>query len=900
MKSLLFFSLVFFIINNMQAIHLDSIKTRPTIEAIRVANPIQVDGRLTEQEWRRPGITDFTQRDPNEGAQPTHKTEVWVAYDDAAIYVAARMYDDHPDSIVSRIGRRDADMSSDWFGVCLDTYHDRRNGFFFAAYPSGSIFDGIFFNDSWDDRTWDGVWDVATSIDDKGWTTEMKIPYSQLRFPKLDEYTWGINFVRGIDRYKEEVWYVMVPKKESGFVSRFADLTGIKNIHPPTRIEILPYVVGKNKITNQIEKKNPFYDGSQTKGSIGADIKLGLGSNLTLNATINPDFGQVEVDPAVVNLSAFETYFEEKRPFFIDGSNYFNFGNGGANNNVNFNWGNPDYFYSRRIGRYPEGGAQHDGYQNFPDATTILGAAKLTGKITDGWSIGTMHALTKREYVKIVDDDANRFADVVEPFASYNVVRSLYEFDKGKQALGVLGTATLRDLNRPYLVDNFNRRAYALGIDGWTNLDPDQQLVMTGWFSSTRIEGTPQRMIDIQRSSLHYFQRPDMKYTHVDSTATHLSGYAGRIAVNNQKGNIVFNAAMGFITPGFESNDLGYLWRTNVINGHIFVGYNWFDPDGTFRRKGFRVATFRNYDFDGNKFGEGYFLFTNAQLMNYWSFSSTISYSPATFNPSSTRGGPLMRNTRSYNGNLYASTDYRKQIVYEFDIGASRSESGGSWIGFNPSIEWKPTSNINLRLSTSISRDITMAQWVPSDNIYIPASHKYSNPVPDSTASLTYGNRYIFAEFDQKEISASIRLDWTFTPKISLQLYMQPLISVGHYHAFKELTRAGIYAFNRYGDNSSSIYYNNDSETFLVDPDGTGARNFEISNPDFNYKSLRLNTVLRWEFLPGSTAFFVWTRSGEHSENPGDFKFGRDLGNLIQAPDHEDVFLVKVAYWIAL
>jgi hypothetical protein len=229
---------------------------------------------LSEQEWQRPGIIDFTQRDPNEGASPTYKTEVWITYDDAAIYIGARMYDDHPDSIVSRIGRRDAELSADWFAVAIDSYHDRRNGFFFVAFPSGSIQDGIFFNDSWDDKTWDGIWDVGTQIDDKGWTAELRIPYSQLRFPEQDEYIWGINLVRGIDRLKEEDYYIMVPKKESGFVSHFADLIGVRNIHPPTRIEILPYVVGKNKITNKIKKVNPFYDASQVKGNVGGSRNL--------------------------------------------------------------------------------------------------------------------------------------------------------------------------------------------------------------------------------------------------------------------------------------------------------------------------------------------------------------------------------------------------------------------------------------------------------------------------------------------------------------------------------------------------------------------------------------------------------------------------------------------------
>ena len=882
------FYLIFY--NSTYSIHLDSTGNhRPIIQANRVINPIKIDGLLSEQDWQQPGISDFTQRDPIEGAKPTYKTEVWVAYDDEAVYVAARMYDDHPDSIVSRIGRRDADMNSDYFAIAFDSYHDRRTGFFFGVYPSGSIIDGILFNDTWDDRSWDAVWNVATQIDDKGWTAEFRIPYSQLRFSEQSEYTWGVNMARGIDRYKEEDWFVMIPKKESGFVSHFAELIGIKNIHPPTRIEILPYVVSNLKLTNQYEKGDPFNNGSKFSGNAGVDFKLGLGSNLTLNATINPDFGQVEVDPAVVNLSQYETFFDEKRPFFVDGSNFFNFGYGGSSNNFGFNWGNPNFFYSRRIGRPPQGETQHDGYVDYPTATTILGASKLTGKLSDGWSLGVINTITEREYAQIADTNGNRYKDVVEPFASQNIIRSLYEFNSGQQALGFIATGIFRDLNQSYLLDQFNKSSYAFGIDGWTKLDTNRNYVMTGWFATSRIEGTPQRMIDVQESYIHYFQKPDQDYNRIDSSSTNMVGYAGRVAINKEKGNFIFNTAIGFITPKFDVNDLGFQFRTNVINAHLVLGYRWLEPDGIFRRKNFMVATFRNYDFYGNKFGEGYFLFWNAQLMNYWGFNGRFSINQPSVDLFSTRGGPNMINPRSYHGGIEGSTDSREQIVYELELNGARSESGGFEVEINPGIEWKPTTSISCRIGADITHGITTSQWVPVD----------INPVIDSTATSTYGKRYLFSKLDQKEISAKIRLDWTFTPRLSLQLFLQPLISVGNYYSFKELARAGTFTFNRYGENNSTIEYIDSTNSYFVDPDGSGLRTFSFGNPNFNYKSLRLNAVLRWEFLPGSTAYIVWTRTGEHSGNAGEFKLARDFSNLIKAPDHEDVFLLKVAYWIS-
>lgn len=877
-------------------------KPRPTVQAIRSSNPIVVDGVLSEGVWQREGDSDFTQHEPIEGARPTQKTEIWVSYDDEALYIGARMYDTAPDSIISRMGRRDADLSADFLYVGIDSYHDRRSGFFFGVFASGAISDGTLFNDEWDDNSWDGVWEASTRIDEKGWTAEMKIPYSQLRFPDQEEYVWGINFARKIERLNERVDFVRVPKKENGWVSRFADLTGIRNINPPPRLEFLPYVVSSNKQTNQVAAGDPFNDGNMYSGNFGADVKIGLGSNLTLNATVNPDFGQVEVDPAVVNLSQFETFYDEKRPFFIEGSNYFQFGYGGANNNFGFNWGNPEYFYSRRIGRSPQGTLPDSGYADVPDGTTILAAGKITGKIMDGWSLGTLHAFTQREYARIDDGYGKRYSVVAEPFASYNVLRSQREFNEGKQGLGILGTALLRDLNRDYLVDRFNRRAYAFGVDGWTNLDSDQEYVITGWISTTRVEGSTDRMINVQQGSLHYFQRPDALYLNVDSTATSLTGYAGRMAFNKQKGNLILNAAFGFITPGFESNDLGFLFRTDVINAHVVIGYKWFEPDGIFRRKSFNVSTFRNFTFGepsapggapnlfgGLRVGDGYFLFYNAQLMNYWNFSGNLMFNNSTYDTRGTRGGPVMKNTNQYGHFFHVSSDGRNAVVVGGGFQTGRSESGGyrySPFGF---VEFKPSPGVNITIGPEYSRDVTVAQWV--------------DRIDDPAASQTYGARYIFGRLDQKEFSGSVRLDWTFTPKLSLQLYLQPLISVGKYDQFKELREPGAFAFNRYGeDNGSTIseVRNPDGslDHYTVDPDGSGQRNFPLYNPDFNFKSLRGNAVLRWEYLPGSTLYFVWTHSGTNSRYAGEFDFGRDFNDMAFNPEtRDDAVLIKLTYW---
>ncbi len=849
--------------------------------AHRAQDGIRIDGVLSEKEWTLSGVGDFVQRDPDEGAKPTQQTKVWVAYDDHALYVAARLFDSSPDSIVRRLGRRDTWLESDWFTVYLDPYHDHRSGFFFAVNPSGSIRDGTLYNDTWDDDSWDGVWDVATRIDSLGWTVEMRIPLSQLRFPKRQRYVWGINFQRTIQRRNERDYLVMVPRKESGFVSRFAHLEGIENIRPPRHFELMPYAVSRAEYTH-VASGNPFRDGRDYFTNLGADLRWGLSTNLTLDATVNPDFGQVEVDPAVVNLSAFETFFAEKRPFFVEGANLFDFGRGGSNSFWSFNWGNPDFFYSRRIGRSPHGYPSHSGFVDQPTATTILTAGKLTGKISRGWSLAALAAVTAREYAR-VDSGGIRFKDEVEPMTSFGVVRSLKEFNSGTSGLGVILTSTLRRLDTRQLRSLLPSRALTGGIDGWTSLDRDGKWVLTGWAGASQIVGSTQAIMSLQQSSARYYQRPDAGHVRLDSSATMLSGWAMRLTVNKQKGNWQFNSAFGMISPGFDTNDLGFHWRSDIVNGHVAVGYRWFKPGKVFRRGGFNLAAFRGYDFGGTRTGEGYFLFFNAQLLNYWGFNGAIGYNPQTISVRRTRGGPAMLNPASGFVNFGIFSDSRKAIDMNLFANGWRNDAGSwSW-GISSGIGWKPSSQLRLRLSPSYSRSRTAAQWVTRH--------------PDPLATRTFGTRYIFAQLDQTSLSMSTRISWTFTPKLSLQVYVQPLLATGRYQHFKELARPRSFEFKEYGRDGSTLVP--EDGLLRVDPDGeTGpAEPFAFANPDFNFKSLRGNAILRWEYRPGSTLFFVWTQQRTDFADPGDFSFGRDVRHLFSA-SADNVFLVKMTYWL--
>jgi len=415
----------------------------PVVKAVRLTGPITLDGKLSEPFWKdENAVMEFLQREPDEGAQATERTVVDVGFDDEAIYIGARMYDSQPNLIEARLVRKDVQITSDRFTFYVDPYLDKRTGYYFAVNAAGTVYDGTLSNDSWDDDSWDGVWQGAAHIDEKGWTVEMRIPYSQLRFQEKPETVWGVNFKRMIARKNENDFLVYTPKNESGFVSRFARLEGIEKIKPQRRIEITPYVTGKAEFTHP-SPGDPLNDGSGTDPGMGADMKFGLGTNLNLDATVNPDFGQVEVDPAVVNLGDVETFFDEKRPFFIEGAGIFNFGRGGATNYWGFNWSDPLLFYSRRIGRAPQGSVPDSNFQEVPSGTSILGAAKLTGKIAGSMNIGTLHAFTAKESALYSSGNEINEAEV-EPSTYSQVTRGLKEFDQGKQGLGFITTVGAR------------------------------------------------------------------------------------------------------------------------------------------------------------------------------------------------------------------------------------------------------------------------------------------------------------------------------------------------------------------------------------------------------------------------------------------------------------------------
>ncbi len=853
----------------------------PEIHAVRLPSPVVIDGVLSEPAWQQiEPVTRFIQRDPIQGGEPSQKTEVRVAFDDAALYIGARMWDSAPDSIIARLARRDAFVTSDQFNVFLDPFHDGRNGYYFEINAAGTINDGTLFNNDWDESSWDGVWQGKTHRDAQGWSAELRIPFSQLRFKKQERYLWGINFRRDLPRRNEKDWIVFTPRNESGFVSRFPSLVGIQSVAPTRYFEVLPYVTSRAEYL-QHAVGDPFNDGSRYRGATGGDLRTGLGSNLTLNATVNPDFGQVEVDPAVVNLTDTETFFDEKRPFFVEGSTIYNFGNQGANNYWGFNWQDPKFFYSRRIGRAPECGAPSADFTDVPSGTRILGAGKITGTAFGGWSVGTLHAVTEREMAQLQTGGAKWNAEV-EPLTYYGVARALRGFDSDHAGFGVMTTLAARHFDNPALRDQLSQASTMVGIDGWKFLDRDKTWVISGWSAMTRVEGTAARLTALQENSLHYFQRPDSRHLTVDTTASALNGFGTRLWLNKQNGHIISNSALGYTAPRFDVSDMGYQGFSGVINGHTGWGYRWTD-NGRYKKYSELIgALFASGNFDGNLTVAGAYLSTFQQFLNNWDWNHSIIVGAPVANDRLTRGGPLMIRPEVVHLSSYGETDGKQKLYYFLGANYDADRGGSHDWGLNPGVEWKPVPSLAVRVGPNLYHGTTAAQYVG----------QYDDPL----ATATFGKRYVFAELEQTTLSADMTLNWSFSPALSLQMFAQPLISSGKYSNYKELSKAKSYDFLVYGTNGSTLQ----NTGVVADPDGAGpAPPIAIGSQDFNFLSLRGNAVLRWEYRPGSALYLVWTQNRQEMDDHGEFRFAPSLSQLTSAKAN-NIFMVKVSYYLGL
>ncbi|MBD3298393.1 MAG: hypothetical protein GF341_07050 [candidate division Zixibacteria bacterium] len=848
---------------------------RKQMRAIRVegvASP-RIDGRLDDAVWEQAEfLSDFLQKEPVEGGQPSDSTRVAIAYDDDAIYVGARMFTDEPEAIRQHVNRRDDPGGAEQIILSLDTYRDRRTSYDFCVTSSGVRMDRYHSEDieHQTDYSFDVVWEAKAHVDSLGWSAEMRIPFSQLRFSDEPEQVWGINWNRWIPAKNEDVFWVYVPRNETGWSSYFGNLVGISNVASSSRIELLPYLAGDATFVDR-NPQNPFDD--EFEGQIGGDLKMGLGPNLTLDATINPDFGQVEADPAEVNLSAFETFFEERRPFFVEGSQLFEaFG--------------PSYYYSRRIGAEPHGDVDAD-FADASNATTIPAAAKLTGRLQSGLSVGGLLAVTAREYASTFDIDTvgpshdsivtARERHEIEPPAAYGVLRLQQELGDDASTVGLILTGLGRDLDGGRLSTSLRRHAYSGGLD-WNWRLNNGQYELRGYAGFSHIRGEQAAILEAQESSARYYQRPDAGHVDIDPSRTSMTGYVGSLRINRQSGrHWLWGGGITAETPDFEINDMGILSTADDLSGWGWIRYRETQPGKLFRRYSAELHHDIGFNFGGVRQYTNLNLNLEATWHNYMTTYMWIGGDAPAYSDNMTRGGPLMREYASVwtgagvNSNFAATTRVSAEIDY------SRNEGKG----WDYSLEGDFVTRGD-RWSFSISPEYGQSNF----------SRQYITQL-DGGPDATFGKRYIFSWIRRSELAARLRLNYFFTPDLSLEVYAEPFAASGRYYDHGELRAARTADLRTYGVEEGTTIEPTDDGYRVTDGDET----FAFRNADFGYLSFRSNVVLRWEFRPGSTLFFVWQQNREGSDDPGRLVRPGLLFDTFSAAGR-DFLAVKISYWV--
>ena len=829
--------------------------------------PPVINGRLDDPAWKEgEWAGDYTQQMPVEGAKPSVPTELKILYDDRNVYVAIRAYDDP--SLVHRYpGRRDdfAEFSVDIVGICFDSYNSKRTGFEFDLTAGGSKIDLILGNGELEwDTTWDAVWDGEVAHDNEGWTAEFRIPFNQLRYGPQDEQVWGMHAWRWISRNKEESQWQLIPRQNTGRMHQLGELHGIRNLSRPRHVELLPHVLGR------VEPDRAGAGGTEVSASAGLDAKIGLTSNFTLDVTVNPDFGQVEADPSVINLTAYETFYPEKRPFFLEGKKILSFPI------EEFD----QLFYSRRIGQAPSYSPPlgPDETIDTPDSTTILGAAKITGRTDGGLSVGVLQSLTGAETAQI-SSPSGVHEQQVEPFGSYTVGRIQKDWDKGNTSLGGMVTETHRSISDPQL-DFLPTNALTGGVD-FVQYYANRSWVLDAMAVMSQLNGDRQAITTLQTNAVHYYQRPDASHLGVDENATSLSGHGGSVRFGrSDSSRLRLTNHFHWYSPGLDLNDLGYLRQADLIANQVFLGWAETEPRRSFRTYSLQYMREDQWDFGGLKTLSKNSLEATAQFKNKWETRGSFGRQNSV-DTRALRGGPALRWHDFWSSILGVGTDSSRRV--------SLNVSGAyDWAVDNPSRHSRVEGLLRVRLSNRFSVSGRTAYEIIADTLQYAA-----------TATATDGPRWVLGRIDQHIWDFTLRADFAITPNLTLQYYGSPFIGTGRYTDFKQATDT---LAQRYQDRfhlytEEELAFLPDSNTYAV-REAAGGATYSFTNPDFSFRQFRSNFVARWEYRPGSTLYVVWSQGRTSEEQRWDSSFSSNW-NALWRERPDNIFMVKLTYWFS-
>ena len=852
----------------------------PRVQTARAARldgaSVRVDGAMDEPAWQRATpIRDFVQKIPLEGAAPSVPTEVRILYDDAALYVGARLMRSDPQAIRRSVTRRDGESDAEVFTISLDTYHDRRTAYAFSISSGGVRGDAYHSQDSEDsgrEPQFDPVWTASARVDSAGWTAELRIPFSQLRFNAAEEQEWGLQLTRNVADKAERLQWVLIPVSAAGYASRFGVLEGIAGIAPTRRVELLPYIASDLTFRSHVDPRNPFDD--RLGARAGADLKVGLGLHLSLDATITPDFGQVEADPAVVNLTAFEQVFEERRPFFVEGNELL------TGRGASF-IGRPNWFYSRRIGAAPRGGATGD-FVDVPTNTTITTAAKVTGRLARGLSLGALAAATPREFARTFSvEDGTTGRTAVEPPALFGVLRLQQEFGAQQSNLGMSLTSVSRALDdHAGLRQLLPREAVAGGID-WKLRYRQGMYEVTGWLGGSRVSGDAAAIARLQQNSAHFFQRPDQDYLRFDPTRTSLTGATASIRLDKNAGRFTLGGIqLSTRTPGFEINDAGQMRSGDDIDFNADIQLRDTKPNRYVRFYQFGTSTVGSWSYGGVRQYLRFNQTAQAVLHSFLRLNARGTLYVPSLSDDLTRGGPTIATPAGYSVQAQLTSRANVPTTWNARTEYYHDAFGGSRWDVSTGIATRPAPQWQASVDPTYSHAVDARQYVVTRS---------------DGASATYGRRYIFAAVERSTLSARFRVNYALTPNFTIEGYAEPFAASGRFYDFGEVPEPRSKVLRVYGapGTGTTLARGADGSATVTD----GATSFSLPPLDFQRLSFRSNLVLRWEWLPGSTAFLVWQQSRFGQVTDGAPVRPQDLWNSVRA-DGDNFLVMKVSYWI--